>query len=211
MSVINRFFKQRENLSYLFSIALLMTLTSCIPLPDAPIAIPQTTKSSNKQATPSTIALPAKTDILFAQQALKILGYDVGIVDGIWGPRSARAIRRFETVQSLKTANGHLSEINLASLEVVSGIERSNFKKIAAPQKTLEISRKLNEQKQQNPNGPHLIIVDKPFKVLAKPNPYSSELSLLAIGTGVYILDQHEDNWYEIESINRLKGFIQDY
>jgi len=210
--------------NWLVALILILTLAACTPKTGAPIATPEVSIPAPPQISAAPLIPPVKNDVLFAQAALKKLGYKVGQVDGLWGPRSADAIRVFEIDQNLISAGGRLSELNLSKLASLSGIERTSFSaERDAPvtqsnrkiETKFEIGAKLAQQQSQQANppdsAPQLIIVDKSFRVLTKPNPYSSQLTTLAPGTGIYILSQREDNWYEIESINRLKGFIQDY
>ena len=145
-------------------------------------------------------------DIRFAQKALNALGFKVGVVDGLWGPRSATQIRLFEAQNSLVSADGHLSELNLHFLALKSGILRENFSHQPIEQ-PLGISAKLNP-KIPLKDGPQLIIVDREYQVFSKPNPYSSVLLTLAPGTGIYVISK-QDGYFEVESINRRKGFIQ--
>ncbi len=142
--------------------------------------------------------------IRYAQTALKGLGYSIGQVDGLWGPRSAKAIRAFEAEQKIRSANGHLSELNLNRLEKAFGKTTDNFEKL--PEKPQGISAKLDKSTPLA-KSPQLIIVEREYKVFAKPNPYSATLANLAPGTGIYVVSLQE-GWYEIESINRLKGYI---
>ena len=190
-----------------------LLLSSCTPQTGAPIATPEPVTPAPPTLSAAPIIPPSKNDVFFAQASLKKLGYNIGIIDGLWGPRSAKAMQLFENQQNLESADGRLSELNLSSLAELSGIERNAYEKPATitAAKKLAIESKLSQLLSEQKEGPQLIIVDKTFRVLAKPNPFSSELSTLAPGTGIYIIGQQEDNWYEIESINRLRGFIQDY
>ena len=202
----------------IFALATIFLLSNCTPQVNAPVAVPETINlPPPPELSAEPIIPPVKSDVFFAQASLKKLGYKIGYFDGIWGPRSAKAMIAFENDHNLETAGGRLSELNLSTLVNLSGIKRDAYQKSSVPAKTtsstttLEIAQKLGELQTEQKNGPHLIIVDKTFKVLSKPNPYSSELTDLVAGTGVYIISRLEDNWYEIESINRLKGYIQDY
>lgn len=155
---------------------------------------------------PSPIIPASAHDIRFAQEALNIAGFKIGTVDGLWGPRSANAIRAFELENKLTSANGHLSELNLHTLEIVSGLSKENYGKL--PIKTqLGILAKLDKRVPLSA-GPQLIIVDHEYKVLSKPNPYSSELLTLAPGTGIYVISK-QDGYFEVESINRKRGYVR--
>ena len=151
------------------------------------------------------IARAAKSDILFAQAALNELDYAVGEVDGIWGPRSARAIRNFEKMHRLHSANGRLSKLNLYMLEKSSKLKRGNI--ISKTDTRKGIRAKLDSSVPLG-NGPQLVIIDQPYSVLAKPNPFSEQLIELPVGTGVYII-RLQEGWYEVESENRLHGYIK--
>jgi len=194
---------------------LIVVLTACQPAKK-----PQIDAKPSGQKAPQPIrysAAPQKRAptklIRFAQTALKSLGYGVGQVDGLWGPRSATAIRKFEREQKIKSAGGHVSELNLQRLEEVSGIAKISFEQAAKkpqkePGKEVEegIAAKLDKSVPLT-QSPQLIIVDREYRVFAKPNPYSATLTNLAPGTGIYVVSLQE-GWYEIESINRLKGYV---
>ncbi|MEM7358745.1 MAG: peptidoglycan-binding domain-containing protein [Pseudomonadota bacterium] len=147
----------------------------------------------------------SKADIRFAQTVLNELGYKVGTVDGIWGPRSARAIRNFERINGLTSANGKLSELNLTMLERIGNSKRGDE---FAPQKpSPSLSAKLDKTVPLE-QGPQLVFTDKTYPLLAKPNPYSELLATLVAGTGIYVIRQ-QDGWFEVESEDEIRGFIQ--
>lgn len=154
--------------------------------------------------------LPAsKRDIEFAQTTLNNLGYKLGRVDGIWGPKSAEAIRRFEKNYGLESADGFLSELNLFMLEKISNTSRHAVAENAQQTnpKKFGISAKLDESIPLS-TAPQLVFIDKPYAILAKPNPFSEQLALLPVGTGIYIISL-QDGWYEVESEDKDYGFIQ--
>lgn len=181
---------------------------ACAPLAQPPVEV-ETIKTP-EPTVPEYSAeaiVPAKTiDVRFAQEALSKLGYRIGTVDGLWGPRSATAIREFEAKMSLTSANGHLSELNLHELEIASGLTREGYGTLHINSPT-GINAKLNRTIALA-DGPQLIIVDHEYKVLSKPNPYSSVLLTLAPGTGIYVISK-QDGYFEIESINRKRGYIK--
>lgn len=146
---------------------------------------------------------PKKT-VRYAQTALKQLGYSIGEIDGLWGPRSARAIRAFEKDQKITSANGHLSPLNINRLEKAFGKTQDNYQR--KPQGPKGIASKLDKSVPLT-KSPQLIIVEREYQVFAKPNPYSATLSSLSPGTGIYVVSLQE-GWYQIESINRLKGYV---
>ena len=189
--------------------------------PEAP---PKAVPVKPKSAAP-IIRAPKET-IMLAQAALTKLGYKIGGVDGLWGPRSAKAIREFEAQQKIWSANGHISELNLDFLRRLSGIDTvepeiksKQKRRSSAVAKTTDltanvatteesgITAKLNQQATLE-EGPQLIIVDREYNVFSKPNPYSATLTKLRAGTGIYILARESD-WYEIESLDRLKGYVK--
>lgn len=61
-----------------------------------------------------------------AQQALKDKGFYDGTVDGVYGPRTERAVRGYQQKQSL-TADGRLGPQTLDSLGVRHGDAATNF------------------------------------------------------------------------------------
>ena len=187
----------------------LIFLSACAPPPSS--SPETTTKPQAAKPLPSAIAIinPRKSDIVFAQTALKNLGYRIGFVDGIWGPRSAKAIRNFESRNNLKTAQGRLSELSISKLGEATGLNRDDFSQIQAEENYTKIVTKLKSA-QPLSSGPQLVIVDKSYKVLGKPNPYSSHVGDIASGTGVYVVAQLEDNWFEIELTDRVRGYIKD-
>lgn len=193
----------------LFGALFLVLLGACAPVNQNPIVVEPIKTAEpveNRQYSPDPI-IPAKAvDVRFAQQALSRLGYRIGAVDGLWGPRSATAIRAFESKLTLTSANGHLSELNLHHLENASGLSRENFGTLQISSPTgvrAKLSRTIPLSE-----APQLIIVDREYRVLSKPNPYSSELLILAPGTGIYVISE-QDGYFEIESINRKRGFIK--
>jgi hypothetical protein len=68
--------------------------------------------------TRSASALPATSPtVRMAQQALNERGYNVGNVDGVWGPGTADAVRRFQQAQGLPDS-GALDTQTLSALGV---------------------------------------------------------------------------------------------
>ena len=55
------------------------------------------------------------------QQALKRRGFDVGPVDGIWGPTTAEAIRMFQKENGLRVS-GRLDPETVAELGLARGV-----------------------------------------------------------------------------------------
>lgn len=148
----------------------------------------------------------SKKDIIDAQNALNELGYEIGYADGIWGPRSAKAIRKFEQANGLDSARGHLSELNLNAL----GKETKITRKDQAAQITLNQYPFSARVDSSAPLGgaPQLVIIERARALLAKPNPYSEVVSQLARGTGVYVI-RLQQGWYEVESENQIKGYLK--
>lgn len=167
-----------------------------------------------KSAAP--IVKAPKEMVILAQTALTKLGYKIGGIDGLWGPRSAKAIRKFEAEQKIWSANGHISELNLDFLRKVSGIDSVEVKSKKPLASTKAKTKKADSKgitAKLTPGaalkeGPQLIIVEKEYDVFSKPNPYSATLTKLPAGTGIYIVAREAD-WYEIESLDRLKGYVK--
>jgi hypothetical protein len=155
------------------------------------------------------IAYAAKSDIMYAQRTLNKLGYNAGIVDGIWGPQSARAIRNFEKKYQLDTANGLLSELNLFMLEKFSNTSREQQASVNEPSvpRGNGISAKLDRSTPLS-NAPQLVILDRSYPMLAKPNPFSEKIATLDAGSGIYVISLQE-GWYEVESEQQIKGFVK--
>ncbi|MBT8113763.1 MAG: peptidoglycan-binding protein [Arenicella sp.] len=167
------------------------------PAPVAP------SKAEQPSAAPLEMSI---RNISFAQTALNELGYQAGDVDGLWGPRSASAIRQFELDHSLASADGGLSELNLHTLEVVSGIDRNSLPEQRSTTRT-GIAAKLNPATLRA-EVPQLIITERPYPVLIRANPYSEVITTLPPGTGLYILNL-QSGWYEVESTDNLRGYIR--
>ena len=168
---------------------------------------------------PSLSPLPleelTKVDYKFAQAALDQLGYDVVYIDGIWGPKSATAIKQFENDNQLISANGLLSELNLTRLSEATTVNRNDFEVTAQstqPTQTTFDERGIATKLDPNiplSQSPQLIITDLSYAVLAKPNPYSETVAQLPQGTGLYIIGLQE-GWYEVETLERTRGYIQE-
>ncbi|RBP48599.1 peptidoglycan-binding protein [Arenicella xantha] len=165
----------------------------------APVVVAPIYSSAPIKAAPRTL-------LKFAQTALKKLGYSIGRIDGIWGPRSAQAVRDFEKDRELWSADGHLSELNLHHLAEESGLTLATFESEKKPEPA-GIARKLRGTAALA-KGPQLIIVERVYQVFAKPNPYSATLTKLEPGTGIYVVAKQQ-GWYQIESMNRIKGYIK--
>ncbi len=191
---------------YFTSLLVSLWLTACTPVqePAPPEPTPQSAPQVIKILSAKPIKNASKKQILFAQSALNKLGYRVGPVDGIWGPWSAREIRNFETQQKIETANGFLSELNLDRLAKESGLDTEAFASISTQKK--DIASKLDGKLADT--GPQLVIVEKDRNVFIEANPYSEKIQTLKSGTGIYVISEKE-GWYEVELINRKKGYIQ--
>ncbi|GHA02407.1 hypothetical protein GCM10008090_09670 [Arenicella chitinivorans] len=200
----------RQRSRYAFVVAVLVVLSGCetgrkaLPVEAPPPVVEPEIKPEIFSATP--IRAAPRTLIRFAQTALKKLGYNIGRVDGQWGPRSAQAIRQFETDRDLWSANGHLSELNLHHLTEESELSLANFEREEKPAPK-SIANQLRGTAPLS-KGAQLIIIEREYQVFAKPNPYSAKLARLEPGTGIYVVAKQE-GWYEIESINRMKGFVK--
>lgn len=189
----------------LITLATVAMLAACTPVEEpvapepAPVVAPVVIELSSKPIEGAT-----KEQMVFAQSALTKLGYRVGPIDGIWGPWSAREIRKFEVQQGIKSADGFLSELNLDRLAMESGLKMEAIPE--EPVIDLSIAAKLNGALADT--GPQLIIVEKPYDVFSEPNPYSEKILSLDTGTGIYVINE-KDGWYQVESINRKQGYVQ--
>lgn len=194
-----------NRVKYITLIILSIFLKACAPIEqpsypeEDPVVLPEPSKLSAEP-----IKDIERSKVLFAQTALNKLGYSIGRVDGIWGPRSAAAIREFEQRNDLISASGFLSELNLDELAQQSGLDPSIS--IVKPKVAAGLSSKISGDLKRS--GPQLIIIENNYKVFVDANPYSKMLFELQPGTGIYVVAK-VGNWYQIESINRKKGFIQ--
>lgn len=184
---------------------LLFSFTACVPV-EQPAPPPPTVEAPPPPPELSSDALKSATrsQILFAQAALTELGYRIGQIDGLWGPRSANAIRQFESQQEINSANGFLSELSLDRLAKSSGLDPATVK----PQPVLPKGVTAKLAGKPLSTGPHLVIIERNYDVFSKPNPYSQKILKLQTGTGIYVISE-KDGWYKIESINRKQGYIQ--
>lgn len=148
-------------------------------------------------------------DIRFAQFALKQLDYDIGDVDGIWGQRSEKALKQFEQDQGIRSAGGKLSLANLSALNKLAKVKTSDIE--PAQPKSAEqvgISSKLSKEPSVE-DDPELILLDKPYPMMEKPNPFSLMVAVLQAGVGVYVISS-DNGWYEIESLDEQRGYIKE-
>ena len=91
----------------------------------------------------TTSRIHSQVAIKAVQEKLNAEGYDVGRADGIWGPRSAAALKRYQQEKGLK-ATGRLDQETANGL----GLEEGEF---AAFENALgQRSRSRMEQKQQS-------------------------------------------------------------
>ncbi|QTD45466.1 peptidoglycan-binding domain-containing protein [Ottowia testudinis] len=66
-------------------------------------------------ATPPAPRRNGRLTVREAQQALADKGYDPGVIDGHWGPRSVEALRQFQRAEGLM-ATGRLDSVSLEAL-----------------------------------------------------------------------------------------------
>ena len=144
----------------------------------------------------------------FAQAVLQELGYNIVYIDGIWGPKSAAAIRQFEIDNQLVTANGRLSELNFTQLSESSDLKQQDFVVSKPLNQKTGIASKLDTQIPLS-YSPQLIITDLVYLILIKPNPYSETVTKLPAGAGLYIISLQE-GWYEVETLERQRGYIKE-
>jgi hypothetical protein len=77
-----------------------------------------TNKSANNQSSNERTILPAtlsRSDVRQIQQALDKNGFQVGRVDGRWGPKTSNAVRQFQQSKKLQ-AKGQLNQQTLSDL-----------------------------------------------------------------------------------------------
>ncbi len=194
----------------------LLLSSACVPLEKPASSVPSSSNSSSNSV--KHIENPNRRQVLFAQSALSKLGFNVGSVDGIWGPRSASAMRRFEAQQKITSTKGFLTDINLNQLTKVSGLKQSDFSQTKNSQSKSRpadsakvipaqgISKKLKGK--LSITGPQMVIIENTYSVFTQPDSKSDKTLTLQPGAAIYILS-NQKGWYEIESINRRKGYIQ--
>lgn len=93
-----------------------LALSAVLALAAAPALAQQSYQNLQPSAESSAEAL-SSSQVLEMQQALQDGGYDVGPVDGIWGPQTAQALRDFQQAQGLEST-GEPSQESLAALGV---------------------------------------------------------------------------------------------
>lgn len=196
---------------FVFITLLLMFSTACLEkkkeqVIEAPAPVEKVAPAPLYSVAP--ITRPSKKSIRFAQSALTKVGYKIGPVDGLWGKRSAAALKAFENKHSIWSADGYLSELNLHTLEQESKISRQKFEQRVVKTKSPKVIAQLLNKKVPLKSGPQLIIVERNYLVMGKPNPYSSKLLTLTPGTGIYVIAR-QDSWYKIETLERQGGFVK--
>jgi len=174
---------------------------------EQPVTIEQPEKAEPTLLSATPIASPSILQIKQAQAALKSLGYKVGAVDGIWGKRSKTALLQFEKNHNVTSAGGQLSELNLDTLTRLSPtasrtlIHTDNRKTPASLPSQIDRNKPLSQ-------APQLIIIEKAYSLMAKANPYSALIRQLKPGTGVYVISQQDNGWYEIQTQENERGFV---
>ena len=129
-------------------------------------------------------------------------------------------MKNFEEQYQVVSAGGKLSEANLYALSQVTDVSQSDLE--PRPAKTSEeskwevdressnIASKLNSQDASLDEAPELILLDKPYPMMEKPNPFSQMVAVLQPGAGVYVISSDSGGWYEIESLDKQRGFIRE-
>jgi peptidoglycan hydrolase-like protein with peptidoglycan-binding domain len=56
-------------------------------------------------------AMITEYDVATIQRGLKARGHDPGVVDGVWGPNTERAIREFQAVSGLEVTGRPSAEL----------------------------------------------------------------------------------------------------
>lgn len=195
--------KYRSVPAYLIFLA----LAACSPTEKA-IVIPTTNAPPEViELSSAPIESPSKPQIKQAQASLNSLGYSVGTVDGIWGKRSVMAILQFEQDQRLSSAGGQLSLLNIDALtrlsETVSPLRKTN-KQTTTPvslPNQIDLTKPLSQ-------APQLIIIEQAYQLMAKANPFSAVVKQLEPGTGIYVISQQDTGWFEVETLDNERGFI---
>lgn len=201
--------KARQGVKLALLVAAGLTLAACDSLNkrETPDPTPQArVEPQKREPSPAALTSVSERDVRFAQTALKQLGYKLGAVDGIWGARSAKAMRAFEESKNLASAGGALSELNLYALSKATKVKRSEIESSIKQSKGLRA--KLDNSVALE-SAPQLIIVEQSYEVLAKANPYSEVITTLQPGTGIYVISI-QDGWFEIESLSRQRGYIRE-
>ena len=192
----------------LLSLLAAMLLAGCETSQKEPTAEPAIVIAEPVQNAPHIENVSDK-DIRFAQIALKKLSYDIGEVDGIWGEKSAKALQEFEQNVGIKSAGGKISLANLAALKKVTRVRKSDLEPPKPkPVEPIGISSKLTKEPSLA-EAPQLILLDKPYPMMEKPNPFSLMVAVLQAGVGVYVISS-ENGWYEIESLDQQRGYITE-
>ena len=88
----------------------------------------------------------SKQEVRQIQQALDKKGMKAGRVDGIWGPETAGAMRRFQTERKIN-AHGHLTQQTLAALGV--NVKSQNTAEKVPSEKSQEKAEKAPNEKSQ--------------------------------------------------------------
>ncbi|MBI1733580.1 MAG: peptidoglycan-binding protein [Candidatus Rokubacteria bacterium] len=78
-----------------------------------------TLKAKTERATDKLAAKTERADVKAAQQALRDRGHDPGPIDGVHGPRTSAALKKFQEAEGL-TASGQLDEETMHRLNVPS-------------------------------------------------------------------------------------------
>ena len=193
-----------------------LTLSACETVPEpTPEPTPTVQQPIVETVTPTPLSAkaienPPKELLIQAQAQLKSLGYRVGFVDGIWGKRSVSAIKKFELDHNLISANGQLSELNLDILNALAPANSISYQQPSQQlqPKPLSLAKKIDVSK-LNSNSPQLIIIEEPYPLLLKANPFSAVIKQLEKGTGIYILSQQGIDWFEVETLDNERGFIK--
>lgn len=191
-------------------IALTSLLNGCLHSPkvEEPVVVKEVPVVVMPSAKP--IKNTSRKEVLFAQSALKKLGYNIRTVDGLWGPRSAQAMRLFEQQNNFQSANGHLSQLNLFHLEKQSGI-RVNDVRQPKPTKKKKRRAGLTAQLGSQTNfktGPKLVIANQNYNLYKKPSLKATKPVLITKGTGLFVIGK-QNNWYKVESEDKARGYIR--
>ena len=99
---------------------------SPIGAPDEESPSVKKSSSSRRRGAPPVAARRPDERVKLAQQALALAGYDVGAPDGIAGPRTGAALRKFQAAKSVPQT-GQLDHSTLAALGLAGGMQTGSL------------------------------------------------------------------------------------
>lgn len=207
----NRNKQYKQALCLTIIIALTIFLNGCLSTTKKNIPEPVKQESVTEVVLPTAepIKNASRKEIVYAQSALKKLGYPIRSIDGIWGPRSAQAMQNFEQRNQLQSANGHLSQLNLFILEKQSGIRIDDVHqpKVKKKKKPTGLTAQVGQQANFS-KGPKLVIANRNYNLYKSPSLEATQPTVITKGTGLFVIGKY-DNWYKVEAEDKTRGYIQ--